>query len=86
MMKQRRDSLEIFEKQGRQDLAIKEKEEMQIIEKFLPKQLSEAEIIETVRICCRYGESDGRGIQTTGRKSRWKNNQRHCKGIIGVTV
>jgi len=48
MMKQRRDSLEIFEKQGRQDLAIKEKEEMQIIEKFLPKQLSEAEIIETV--------------------------------------
>ena len=49
MMKQRRDSLEIFEKQGRQDLAIKEKEEMQIIEKFLPKQLSEAEIIETVR-------------------------------------
>ena len=49
MMKQRRDSLEIFEKQGRQDLAIKEKEEMQIIEKFLPKQLSEAEIIEINR-------------------------------------
>ena len=44
MMKQRRDSLEIFEKQGRQDLAIKEKEEMRIIEKFLPKQLSESEI------------------------------------------
>ena len=44
MMKQRRDSLEIFEKQGRADLAIKEKEEMAIIEKFLPKQLSEAEI------------------------------------------
>lgn len=48
MMKQRRDSLEIFEKQGRQDLAIKEKEEMRIIEKFLPKQLSESEIKETV--------------------------------------
>ncbi|MGG9961867.1 GatB/YqeY domain-containing protein [Ferruginibacter sp. SUN106] len=44
MMKQRRDSLEIFEKQGRADLAVKEKEEMAIIEKFLPKQLSEAEI------------------------------------------
>jgi uncharacterized protein len=44
MMKQRRDSLEIFEKQGRADLAIKEKEEMEVIEKFLPKQLSEAEI------------------------------------------
>jgi len=44
MMKQRRDSLEIFEKQGRTDLAIKEKEEMAVIEKFLPKQLNEAEI------------------------------------------
>ena len=44
MMKQRRDSLEIFEKQGRADLAAKEKEEMVVIERFLPKQLSEAEI------------------------------------------
>lgn len=44
MMKQRRDSLEIFEKQGRVDLAVKEKEEMAIIERFLPKQLGEAEI------------------------------------------
>jgi uncharacterized protein len=48
MMKQRKDSLEIFEKQGRQDLAIKEKEEMAIIERFLPKQLSEEEIKNTV--------------------------------------
>jgi len=49
MMKQRRDSLEIFEKQGRQDLASKEKEEMQVIEKFLPKQLSEPELKEIVK-------------------------------------
>lgn len=48
MMKQRRDSLEIFEKQGRADLAIKEKEEMEVIERFLPKQLGEAEIKEAV--------------------------------------
>jgi uncharacterized protein YqeY len=48
MMKQRKDSLDIFEKQGRQDLAEKEKEEMAIIEKFLPKQLTEAEIKEAV--------------------------------------
>ena len=48
MMKQRRDSLDIFEKQGRSDLAEKEKEEMAIIEKFLPKQMSEAEIKEAV--------------------------------------
>lgn len=48
MMKQRRDSLEIFEKQGREDLATKEKEEMAIIERFLPKQLTEEEIKEAV--------------------------------------
>lgn len=48
MMKQRKDSLEIFEKQGRGDLAEKEKEEMAVIEKFLPKQLSEAEIKDAV--------------------------------------
>lgn len=48
MMKQRRDSLEIFEKQGRADLAEKEKEEMAVIEKFLPQQLSEAAIKEAV--------------------------------------
>ena len=48
MMKQRRDSFDIFEKQGRNDLAEKEKEEMLIIEKFLPKQMSESEIKEAV--------------------------------------
>lgn len=44
MMKQRRDSLEIFEKQGRADLAIKEKQEMEVIERFLPKQMDLAAI------------------------------------------
>ena len=48
MMKQRRDSLEIFEKQGREDLAIKEREEIETIERFLPKQMGEAEIREAV--------------------------------------
>src|ERR1700677_4347242 len=40
LAKQRRDSLEIFEKQNREDLASKEREELAIIEKFLPKQMS----------------------------------------------
>lgn len=44
MMKQRKDSLEIFTEQGREDLAEKEREEIAVIERFLPKQLSEAEI------------------------------------------
>ena len=47
-MKQRKDSLEIFEKQGREDLAVKEREEIAVIEKFLPKQMSEEELRKVV--------------------------------------
>ena len=43
-VKQRKDSLEIFEKQNRPDLALKETEENAIIEKYLPKQMSEDEV------------------------------------------
>ena len=44
MMKQRKDSLDIYRTQKRDDLAKKEEEEIAIIEKFLPKQLSEEEL------------------------------------------
>lgn len=40
MVKQRKDSLEIFKQQNRTDLAQKEEEEIKIIEKFLPQPLS----------------------------------------------
>ena len=44
LVKQRKDSLEIFQQQNRVDLAQKEKEEIEVIEKFLPKQLSADEL------------------------------------------
>lgn len=44
LVKQRKESLEIFEKQQRTDLAEKEKEEIVVIEKFLPKQISKEEL------------------------------------------
>ena len=50
IVKQRRDSLEIFTTQNRPDLAIKEQEEIAIIEKFLPKQLNADEIKATLKI------------------------------------
>ena len=50
MMKQRKDSFEIFTQQGRADLAVKEKEERDVIEKFLPKQLTTEEIREAVAV------------------------------------
>lgn len=44
LVKQRKDSIEIFEQQNRVDLAVKEKEEVEVIEQYLPKQLSAEEI------------------------------------------
>lgn len=44
LVKQRKDSLEIFQQQNRADLAQKEIEEITIIEKFLPKQMDAAEL------------------------------------------
>jgi uncharacterized protein len=44
MVKQRRDSLEIYNQQNRPELAAKEAEEIAIIEKFLPAQLSAEEL------------------------------------------
>jgi uncharacterized protein YqeY len=44
LVKQRKDSLEIYQQQNRTDLAQKEREEIEVIEKFLPKQLSADEL------------------------------------------
>lgn len=44
LVKQRKDSLEIFQQQHRDDLAKKEQEEIVVIEQFLPKQLSVEEL------------------------------------------
>ena len=48
LVKQRKDSLEIFRQQNREDLAKKEEEEIEVIEKFLPTQLSAEELGEIV--------------------------------------
>ena len=44
LVKKGKDSLEIYEKQNRPDLAQKEREEIEVIEKFLPKQMDASEI------------------------------------------
>lgn len=44
MVKQRKDSLDIFRQQNRADLAQKEEEEIKVIEQFLPKQMNTEEL------------------------------------------
>ncbi len=49
LIKQRRDSLEIYEKEGREDLAATEREEITVIERYLPEMLSQEELEAEIR-------------------------------------
>ena len=56
LVKQRRDSLEIFRQQNRPDLAIKEEEEIEVINRFLPAQLSKDDLkAELIKIISETG-------------------------------
>lgn len=44
MTKQRQDSMNIFVDQGREDLAVTEREELEVLKRYLPEQLSEDDI------------------------------------------
>jgi uncharacterized protein len=65
MVKQRRESITMFEQGGRQELADKEAAEVVVIERFLPQQLSEAETrlaIEAIK-----AEVGATGVKDMGR-------------------
>ncbi|MEM6843171.1 MAG: GatB/YqeY domain-containing protein [Bacteroidota bacterium] len=47
--KQRKESLETFEQQGREDLAAKERSELDVISRYLPQPLSEEEITDAIK-------------------------------------
>lgn len=57
--KQRRDSIEQFESAEREDLASKERDELEVIEAYLPAQLTEKEIVEEVRAIVEQTGADG---------------------------
>lgn len=49
LVKQREESAKMYDEGGRPELAAKEREEITIISEFMPKQLSEAEVIEIIK-------------------------------------
>jgi uncharacterized protein YqeY len=65
MVKQRKDSIEQFEKGGRNDLVEKETAELKVIEEFLPTQLSEADLDAAITEAIR--ESGAAGIRDMGK-------------------
>jgi len=65
MVKQRRESIEMFEKGGRQELADQEKGEVAVIERFLPAQMDDAQTataIEAIKV-----ELGATGMKDMGR-------------------
>ncbi len=63
MAKQRKDSLSIYEEQGREDLAAVERNELEVLKGYLPTQLSEADIEATLKeIIAKVGASSMRDM------------------------
>ncbi|MBT8151154.1 MAG: GatB/YqeY domain-containing protein [Gammaproteobacteria bacterium] len=65
MLKQRRDSIEQFEKAGRDDLASQEKAEIAVIQEFMPEPLSEAEISDMIKAA--VAESGAESMRDMGK-------------------
>jgi uncharacterized protein YqeY len=65
LMKQRQDSLDIYVKQNREDLAIVEREEMEIIQRYLPEQMNEEELKKVIQNI--ISETGASGIKDMGK-------------------
>ncbi len=65
MIKQRRESIELYEKGNRPELAAKEKGEIAVIERFLPKQMTVAELDSAVKATIQ--ETGAAGIKDMGK-------------------
>lgn len=68
LVKQRRESIELFSKGGREDLASKEKQELDILQSYLPRQLSQEELDKIIMEAIK--ESSAEGIRDIGKVMR----------------
>jgi uncharacterized protein YqeY len=65
MIKQRRESITLYEQGGRCELAQKEQEEIIVIQRFMPKQMNEAEVVAAVKGAIATVEA--KGLKDMGR-------------------
>ena len=82
MIKQRKDSFSQFEQAGRDELAEKEAREISILEKFLPEQLSEEEILQEVNQA--IAESGAESMQDMGKVMGLLKNKLSGKADMGL--
>jgi uncharacterized protein YqeY len=83
LVKQRQDSLDIYEKQGREDLAITEREEIEVLQRYLPKQLSDEELSKFIEAL--VGEVGASSMKDMG-KVMGLANQRLAGKADGKTI
>ena len=65
MIKQRRESITLYEQGGRCELAQKEQEEIVVIQRFMPKHMDEAEVLAAVKGA--IASADAKGLKDMGR-------------------
>lgn len=87
MVKQRKDSLSIYEDQGREDLALIEREEIEVISRYLPKQMGEDElrafITELISELGAEGMKDmGRVMGQASQRLKGKADGKAISGIV----
>ncbi|MEK9178692.1 MAG: GatB/YqeY domain-containing protein, partial [Patescibacteria group bacterium] len=80
--KQRRDSIAEFEKAGRQELVDKEKKELEILQTFLPEQISEEEVVKIVEQT--ISETEASGMQDMGKVMGALNVKLKGKADMGM--
>lgn len=73
LVKQRKESARIFQEQNREDLAEPELAQAEVIEQFLPKQLSEEEVTEKVKAIIK--ELGAEGMKDMGKVMQEANTQ-----------
>lgn len=87
LVKQRKDSLDIYEKQNREDLAVKEREEIEVIEKYLPEQLDEGALEPIIaEIIAQTGASSmkdmGKVMGMASKKLAGKADGKMISGVV----
>ena len=87
MAKQRQDSYDIFIKQGREDLAAVEKEELDVLQNYLPEQLSDEKLTEIIQgIITASGASSmkdmGKVMGLTNQEVSGKADGKTISGIV----